>query len=135
MPAKDHFHDTVKRALVKQGWTITGEQVRLTYGDRYFWIDIQAENSSSQRVILVEVKELDDVDSPVEAFANAIGKYPLYRMGLEYTAQRTPLYLAVTEASYAGILGATMGQQAVSQFQILLLVFDPEQEEIIKWIP
>ena len=135
MPAKDRYHDTVKRALTKDGWTITSEQVRLTFGDRYFWIDLQAEKTSGQQVILVEVKELDDVASPVEALANAVGKYLLYRIGLAYTGQQIPLYMAVTEAAYAGILSATMGQQALNQFQISLLVFNPEQEEIVKWIP
>ena len=135
MPAKDRYHDAVKHALVKDGWVVTAEQVRLTFGDRYFWIDMQAEKSADERVILIEVKELDDVDSPVEALANAVGKYLLYRLGLDYTQQNIPLYLAVTEASHTGILNATIGQQALGQFQISLLVFDPKQEVVVKWIP
>jgi hypothetical protein len=134
LPAKDRYHDTVKRALTKDGWRVTAEQVRLTFGDRYFWIDIQAENLE-QRIILIEVKELDDVDSPVEALAEAVGKYLLYRLGLAYTQQNIPLFLAVTEASYTGILSAKMGQAALNQFQISLVIFDPEQEVITKWIP
>ena len=86
-------------------------------------------------MIFVEVKVLDDVDSPVEALANAVGKYLLYRLGLDYTEQNIPLFLAVTEASYAGILNATIGQQALAQFRISLLVFNPEQEVIVRWIP
>ncbi|NWF68880.1 MAG: hypothetical protein HXY40_07330 [Chloroflexi bacterium] len=29
MPAKDRYHDTVKRALIKDGWQIAGEQTTL----------------------------------------------------------------------------------------------------------
>jgi hypothetical protein len=79
LPAKDRYHDVVKRALIKDGWSVTGEQVRLTFGDRYLWIDMQAEKPD-QRIILVEVKELDEVDSPVEALANAVGKYLLVNL-------------------------------------------------------
>lgn len=32
MPAKDRYHDVVKRALIKDGWTIDNEQVTLTIG-------------------------------------------------------------------------------------------------------
>jgi hypothetical protein len=39
MPAKDSAHDGVKRALVKDGWAITDEQVRILANDRYMWID------------------------------------------------------------------------------------------------
>ncbi|BAZ16973.1 XisH protein [Calothrix sp. NIES-4071] len=31
MPPKDLFHDTVKRALEKDGWTITHEQLPLSF--------------------------------------------------------------------------------------------------------
>ncbi len=32
MPAKDIYHDTVKRALVKDGWRITAENFQLPWG-------------------------------------------------------------------------------------------------------
>jgi len=34
MPAKDHYHDSVKRALIKDGWTIDGEQVAFIGSER-----------------------------------------------------------------------------------------------------
>ncbi len=135
MPAKDRHHDAVKRALIKDGWSVTAEQVKLSFGDRYLWIDMQAEKQDQQRIILVEVKELDDVSSPVEALASAVGKYLLYRLGITYTPQNIPLFLAVSEASYVGILSTIMGQSVLAQTQISLLIFDPEQEIIVKWIP
>ncbi|MBA2605278.1 MAG: fatty-acid oxidation protein subunit alpha, partial [Acidobacteria bacterium] len=32
MPAKDIYHDTVKRALIKDGWKITAENLHLPWG-------------------------------------------------------------------------------------------------------
>jgi hypothetical protein len=42
MPNKDHYHDTVIRALGKDGWTITAEQYFVAVGKRRIWIDIEA---------------------------------------------------------------------------------------------
>ncbi len=135
MPAKDRYHDTVKRALIKDGWTITGEQITLPIGDRYLWVDIEAAKSDVERIILVEIKELEQVPSPVEAWANAIGKYVLYRIALDFSDMDTPLYLAVTEAAFQNILSEPIGQHAVEKMRIALVVFEPEREEITQWIP
>jgi hypothetical protein len=45
------------------------------------------------------------------------------------------LYLAVTRESYEGILTEKLGQLAVNRAHIPLIVFDPEREEIVQWIP
>ena len=33
MPAKNVYHDAVVQALVADGWTVTDDPLRLTYGD------------------------------------------------------------------------------------------------------
>jgi hypothetical protein len=134
LPAKDRHHDTVIRALIKDGWKITGEQVKLIVEDRYLWIDIEAAKTTSDLIVLVEVKEFDDVESPIETLASAIGKYFLYRAVLAETKIKTPLYMAVTQTAYQGILSEKIGVLAVSLADVAILVFDPEQEEIIQWI-
>lgn len=84
----------------------------------------------------MEVKELQDVPSPVEALANAVGKYVLYRMALDSAGDHDiPLYVAITLAAYTGILSAEIGQKVVSITRMPLLVFDPYREEIVQWIP
>jgi XisH protein len=42
LPAKDRYHDTVKHALFKDGWTIVDEQVKVRIGRRRLWIDLRA---------------------------------------------------------------------------------------------
>jgi hypothetical protein len=135
VPAKDRYHDTVTRALINDGWTIEDEQFTLTVDDRNLWIDILASKGEPRLIILVEVKELDDVDSAIEALANALGKYELYRLALRVSKLDYPLYLAVTRQSYQGILSERIGELALGHAGILLIVFDAETEEIIKWIP
>ena len=135
MPAKDRYHDAVKRALIKAGWTIEEEQFTLTVDKRNLWIDIQASKGEPQLIILIEVKELADVDSAIEALANALGKYELYRLALQVSKLDYPLYMAVTKQSYDGILSESIGQLVLGYARIPLIVFDAETEEIIQWIP
>lgn len=67
MPAKDRYHDAVVRALIKAGWRVTDEQVTLAFGQRFLWVDIQAESRLRGVAILVEVKQIEDAASPVDA--------------------------------------------------------------------
>lgn len=84
---------------------------------------------------MIEVKELADVDSAVEALANALGKYELYRLALRDSNLDYPLYVAVTKQSYEGILSERIGKLALGQVGMPLIVFDAATEEIIKWMP
>ena len=34
MPAKDTYHDPLRNALIKDGWTITDDPFRLVWGER-----------------------------------------------------------------------------------------------------
>jgi hypothetical protein len=135
LPAKDYHHDTVIRALVKDGWTITGEQIKIIVEDRNLFIDIEASRASDNQMALIEVKELDAVSSPIDALASAIGKYFLYRVALKDAGVIIPLYLAVSEAAYQGILREKIGQLSILEGNISLVVFDPNREEVLRWIP
>lgn len=135
MPAKDRYHDIVKRALIKDGWTIEDEQFTLTVDKRNLWIDMQASKGTPQLIILIEVKELAKVDSAIEALANALGKYELYRLALQASNLNYPLYLAVTKQSHEGILSEQIGKLALEHAQIPLIIVDVELEQIIQWTP
>ncbi len=43
MPAKDIFHNAVKNALIKEGWTITDNPLYLEYGEVDLYVDLGAE--------------------------------------------------------------------------------------------
>lgn len=131
MPAKDLYHDNVVRALIKAGWSILGEQVRLIIGGRRLWIDIQAFKDGV--TILVEVKSFPTNQSQVDFLADAIGKYALYSAALEYYNIGISLNMAAPDWAYEGILSETIGRQVIGKLGIKLIVFDPEREEITRW--
>lgn len=99
MPARDRDHEIVKRALVKDGWSIVREHVKFGVGDRAVFIDMRAEKAADNLSILVEVKEFDNVPSPIMALATALGKYLLYRIALDDAGSLSPLYVAVSRSS------------------------------------
>jgi XisH protein len=135
VPAKDRYHDVVVRALQKDGWTIMAEQIALSMPARRLWIDIRAQKEAQNALILVEVKGFETLASAVAYLADAIGQCVLYQAILEYVGITDPLYMAVPAAAFAGILGEEIGRQAIRKAQIRVIVFDVEQEEIVRWIP
>lgn len=133
MPAKDRYHDAVKHALIKEGWTIDGEQVAFITLDRQIVIDLQVSKQTQGQIILVEVKGFER--SPIEQLAVAIGKLQIYRFVLDDLRKNVPLWLAVPDFAYQGILTEKMGLVLREQNRIDLLVFSPDREEIVEWIP
>ena len=73
--------------------------------------------------------------SPVDNLASAVGQYVLYRAALNFAGLAIPLYLAVPIAAYVGILGETLGAQAIEAAGIRLVLFNPVTEEISRWKP
>jgi hypothetical protein len=135
MPASDYYHDTVIRALEKDGWTIgdDDEQVVFILDKRQVVIDIQARKTDSNAIILVEVKGFRP--SPLQELAIAVGKILIYRFVLRELQEDAPLWLAVPESAYDGILAERMGKTMSRTAEFNLLVFSPQEEEIVKWIP
>ncbi len=43
MPVRDIYHDAVRRALIKDGWTITHDPLRLDWGGKDMYVDLGAE--------------------------------------------------------------------------------------------
>jgi hypothetical protein len=134
MPAKDRYHDTVKRALIKDGWVITDDPFTVLLPQRFVFIDLRAAKKDTRLAILVEIKGFE-IASQIEALAAAIGKYNLYQSALKITRVSDPLYLAVPLAAFRGIISEALGQQLVRVHNVHILVFDPNEEKIIQWIP
>lgn len=45
MAQRDAVHDTVKQALIKDGWEITDDPYVITYGERLLFVDLGAEEN------------------------------------------------------------------------------------------
>ena len=89
MPAKDIYHNAVKSALVKDGWTITADPYRILYEDAELYADMAAERpivaERSGQKIVVEIKSFVG-RSLLYDFHNALGQYIVYRQLIELTA-------------------------------------------------
>lgn len=137
MPAKDLYHDTVKTALIKDGWTVTDDPLSLDIGGRDLYIDLGAEkllvaDRNSQK-IAVEVKSFIS-PSPVADWERALGQYLLYEKVLARTHPERTLYLAIRQEIYLGFFTEPVVQICLESRPMNILVFDVNQEIIERWI-
>jgi Holliday junction resolvase-like predicted endonuclease len=70
MPAKNIYHNTVKNALIKEGWTITDDPLFIQFGEVDMYIDIGAE-----RIIAAE-KENQKIAIEIKSFLETHGFHP-----------------------------------------------------------
>ncbi|NEO63102.1 MAG: fatty-acid synthase [Moorea sp. SIO4G2] len=137
MPAKDIYHDTVKNALIKDGWTITNDPLSLKIGKKDIYIDLGAEKilvaEKQGQKIAVEVKSFVS-SSEIEDLKNALGQYILYDKVLKRQLSERLLYLAIREVIFNRLFTEEIGQILLEDNTLKIIVFDPKEEVIIKWI-
>ncbi|NJN12850.1 MAG: fatty-acid oxidation protein subunit alpha [Richelia sp. RM2_1_2] len=137
MPAKDVFHDTVKNALQKDGWLVTDEQFFIRSGGVEIYIDIGAEKiiaaERSGEKIAVEVKSFLGY-STISEFHGAVGQFINYRSILEEEQPERFLYLAIPSDVYETFFQLPFTQKVIRENNINLIVFEQEEEVIIKWL-
>ncbi|MFB2895168.1 element excision factor XisH family protein [Aerosakkonemataceae cyanobacterium BLCC-F50] len=135
--AKDIYHDTVKTALQKDGWTITDELFKLTIGSRSVYIDLGAEKLIAAEKegckIAIEIKSFLS-PSPVKDLENALGQYILYRDALKHSQSERILYLAISDEVYLDFFQEEIAQMVVENQQLKLIIFDAKKAEVVKWI-
>jgi hypothetical protein len=138
MPAKDIYHDYVKNALVKDGWSITHDPLTLKWGKKDMYADLGAEKilaaQKKERKIAVEVKSFVGA-SIIKDLRDALGQYILYHDILQSTEPDRILYLAIREAVFEEIFEEPVGELLMKNQRVRLVVFDPQTEEVVKWIP
>ncbi|MGK7925394.1 MAG: XisH family protein [Spirulina sp.] len=137
MPAKDIYHDTVKTALIKDGWTITADPYKIKFEDAELYADLAAEKpiaaERNDQKIIVEIKSFIN-PSPMRDFENALGQYILYRNLLNLSESEYKIYLAVRDSVFDSLFQRKSIQSVVNLNQISLVVFNKEKEEITEWI-
>ena len=138
MARRDIYHDTVKRALQKDGWTITHDPFPLQIGKKRLSADLGAERLISAekgiQKIVVEVKCFVG-KSDVKDLEQALGQYVLYRQILNEMGIERILYLAVSRPTFNSVFTIELGQVLLKNQIIRLIVFDEEREAIAQWIP
>lgn len=140
MPARDTYHNAVRAALIRDGWTITHDplRIRLLGGRRNLYVDLGAERllaaEKDAQKIAVEVKSFTGA-SDVREFEEAVGQYVVYAHLLQRYQPGRALYLAVPDYSWRGIFAEEIGQVLLEDDLLRVISFDPEQEKIIQWTP
>lgn len=138
MPAKDIYHDAVKKALVKDGWIITNDPYILSIGRKDLFVDLGAEKLISaekgKEKIAVEVKSFIG-QSRVNDLENALGQYILYKDIMQDVDSERTLYLAITLDVFDDIFKQPIGEVLLKKQRFNLLVFEEKQEVINQWIP
>ncbi len=135
--ARDKFHENFKRALIKDGWTITNDPLRIQAGEVKGEVDLGAEKifaaEKDGKKIACEIKSFIN-PSPVNEFEKAYGQFRLYRWIFSKHETRPDLYLAVPEFAYNTFFQRPLIKEIVKFENIDIVVFDHINEIIIEWI-
>jgi hypothetical protein len=134
--AKDIYHDSVKLALEKDGWTITEDPFIFRLDRVSFRMDLGAEKIISaekgSEKIVVEIKTFVQA-SFIHAFHEATGQYDNYLLALEEVAPERLLYLAIPEEIWNTYFQERFIQKVITRKNIKIIVYNPTEEIIVQW--
>jgi hypothetical protein len=147
MPKKDKIHEIVKKAMIKSGWEITDDPFVISYGERFLFIDLGAQESDNinennstiigakqnEQLIAIEIKEFTS-PSPIVDLEQAIGQYILYQLLLKQVEPSRKLYLAITTKMNEEIFNEAIGKLVIKELNLNLIIVDINKEEINQWI-
>ena len=139
MPARDIFHETIKLALIKDGWTITNDPLvlKLRDSDMNIFIDLGAERviaaEKNHEKIAIESKSFTGV-SFMRDFHEAIGQYLDYRVALKDQEPDRQLYLAIPSDIYETFFTRRFIRMVAEEYHLTEIVFDSNLEVILTWI-
>jgi hypothetical protein len=136
MSAKDLYHNCVRNALVKDGWTITHDPYTITFGLKDVFVDLGAERlvaaEKGDERIAVEIKSFQGT-SDIRDLENAIGQYVFYRSLLTRFEPGRKIYLAVPHSAFNNTFQEPIARPVLVDQAIALIAFDPQKEVIVQW--
>ncbi|MFB2891430.1 XisH family protein [Aerosakkonemataceae cyanobacterium BLCC-F50] len=136
MPAKDIYHDAVKNALIKDGWTITADPYPIKYEEVKLFADLAGEKTISAsregEQIVIEIKSFLSL-SPMRDLETALGQYLIYRALLSIDHPDYQLYLAIGKKISSEFFQKIAIKFILETYQIALLIVDFDKEEIVQW--
>lgn len=137
MSRKDTYHELVKSALIKEGWTITHDPYFLE-SDPKLSIDLGAKRTIAAEKdcdkIAVEVKSFI-TQSQVTELEKAVGQYGIYQELLKIQEPDRKLYLAVPIDAFENIFSRQVGKVAIQKFNLKLIVFYFTEENLLWIVP
>ena len=137
MSRRDKFHDAVKHALEKEGWTISHDPLPLKIGNLKLEVDLGAEKligaQKDNQKIAVEVKSFLKT-SKITEFYHAFGQFFPYKVALQQLEPDRILYLAVPDYIYEALFSEILIKSLLDQYPIKLIIYVADKEEIQLWI-
>ena len=135
--AKDIFHDLVKEALIKDGWTITDDPLTLlNRAEGGISTDLGAEKiivaEKGLTKIAVEVKSFIN-PSMIHDFMRASGQYYGYNLVIKRKQIDRILYLAMPSYAYKKLIKYEFIQAIVEEMAIKFILFDDKEKIITTW--
>lgn len=133
--ARDKFHNEVRVALEKEGWTITHDPFKLMIGQRRGYIDLGSEIIGAEKdnqKIAIEIKSFIGVSATTE-FSTALGQFLKYQLALEEEQPDCILYLAIPLDAERSFFTLELPRRLVEKYGVNLIVYEPEEEAIVKW--
>jgi hypothetical protein len=135
--ARDYFHYTVVNAMQKDGWNITDDPLNIKYGEVDLKVDLGVEKiiiaQKGTKKIAVEIKSFIKT-SIVSEFNSALGQYLAYYKIISKTEPDRELYLAIPSEVYNFIFKKPFFIEMIDDYNLKLIVYEPSNEEIVKWI-
>lgn len=137
MSRRDNLHFPLRRTLEKDGWIITSDPLILVLGQTLLKADLGAEKlftaEKEGRKIAVEIKDFD-ASSVISELEKTMGQLQLYQWALEEQEPERQLFLAISQSVYTSQFQRPIFQIAIQRNKINLLIYNPDQEVIVKWI-
>jgi len=138
MPTRDIFHEAVRTALEKEGWTITDDPLTVPTPGVDYHIDLGAAKDligakKGLEEIAVEIKSLKG-NSVFYDYHQALGQFLMYRLALKMTGKKHFLYLAIPESQYLRLSKLEVYKLSWNEFKVNLLVFNENTKAVIEWI-
>jgi XisH protein len=135
--AKDKYHNLVKKALQDLGWTVTNDPFYIPTLKRKLEIDLGAERviaaEKDNQKIAIEIKSFVGL-SEIHEFYKALGQFNYYQLALEEHQIERVLYLAVPSDIYDTLFTEPLTLKAIERYNIKIIVYNIQNENIEKWI-
>jgi hypothetical protein len=138
MPTRDTLHAPLRRALERDGWTITHDPLKISLRRRKLYVDLGAERllaaEKGTQKIAVEIKGFSG-SSEVRDLEDAVGQFVLYEHALRREEPNRTLFLAIPDTAWSVAFEGALGEILIEDRVLRVVTFDPVKEEIVQWIP
>jgi hypothetical protein len=133
MSLREIYYDKVKSALIKDGWTITHDPLRLFWDGSERKIELESVLGAEKADQLIAITIGSFVGpSDVSDLERALGQYLMCRLALQQQQPGYDLYLAVSEEPWYNVFAEPIGKLALERMR--LLVFSSSDSTLQRWV-